>query len=85
MEAHSRGLATCGVKLRIMLRTESVETMVLMPNLAANRPASVLFPVPLVPANSTVTLGFCSRMLRKCRHLKPLCRMHLFLWLFRST
>lgn len=71
MEAQSRGLASWGVKLRSMLRTESVEMMVLMPSLAASRPASVLLPVPLVPASSTVTLRFCSRMLCAQTHCQP--------------
>lgn len=38
MDAQSRGLAVAGVKLRSMWRTESVETTVLMPSLAASRP-----------------------------------------------
>ena len=52
------------MKLRSMWRTESVDSTVLMPRRAASRPASVLLPVPLVPARSTVTDLRCSRMLQ---------------------
>ena len=41
----------------------SVLSTVVIPSLAASRPAKVLFPVPLVPANSTATLLRCSCML----------------------
>ena len=65
MEAQSRGLAASVVKPRIMWRMESVERMVVTPSRAASRLARVLFPVPLVPASSTVTLRACSRILHQ--------------------
>ena len=64
VEAQSRGSSSGPAKLRSMLRTLSVDTTVVMPRRAASKPASVLFPVPLVPASSTVTLRRCSRTLR---------------------
>ncbi len=42
---------------------ESVETTVVIPILLASRLASVLFPVPLVPASRRMMHCFCSRIL----------------------
>lgn len=57
------GLASFGVKERIMWRMESVDSSVVMPRREASNPANVLLPQPLVPATSMATLRLRSWML----------------------
>ena len=56
MEQKSVGLSSSLRKLRMTCLTESVERTVDIPKRVPSSDASVLFPVPEVPAKSTITL-----------------------------
>ena len=58
VEQKSVGLFSSFKKFRITCRTESVDSTVEIPRRVPSRDARVLFPVPEVPAKSTITLIF---------------------------